>query len=81
VRKRHYVLRGDDAFYFPRREPKGITFPSLGPQDPYERLFRDEVVSIIERLVLPRYGCSNTCCRTQSRRLTLTHASSPPQLD
>ncbi len=56
VRKRHYVLHGDDAFYFPLREPKRITFPSLGSQDPYDRLFRDEVVSVIEHLVLPRYG-------------------------
>jgi hypothetical protein len=47
VRRRHYVLRGDDAFYFPLREPKRITFPSLGPQDPYDRLFHDEVVKVV----------------------------------
>jgi len=55
-RKRHYVMRGGERYYFPLREPKRIKFKSVGPGDQYERLFSDEVVNVVEHLALPRYG-------------------------
>ncbi len=56
ARERYYVMRGGERYYFPLREPKRIEFKSTGPTDQYERLFSDDVVKVVERLVLPRYG-------------------------
>ena len=56
ARKRHYVMRGGERYYFPLREPKRIEFKSAGPTDQYDRLFSDDVVKTVEQLFLPRYG-------------------------
>lgn len=58
---RYYVWLNGQPSYFPRREPKRVTFPldEANPNDPYARLLREEVVEAIERLNLPRYGLAN----------------------
>ncbi len=57
-RKRYYVTLNGKPHYFPRREPERVGFPinENDPNDQYARLFRDEVVEVIENLSLPRYG-------------------------
>ncbi len=58
---RYYVWLNGKPNYFPRREPKRVTFPldETNPNDPYARLLRDEIVEAIESLHLPRYGLAN----------------------
>jgi len=57
-KRRYYVLLHGAPQYFPQRLAKRLTFPIRegDPSDQYARLFRDEVVQVIERLRLPRYG-------------------------
>lgn len=47
--------------YFPRRVPKTVKFEisEKDPNDPYARLFADDVVDAINNLTLPRYGLGN----------------------
>ncbi len=58
AKQRYYVLLNEQPAYFPVREPKTLKFPirEEDPTDQYARLFRDEVVQVIESLALPRYG-------------------------
>ena len=61
-RKRKYLEFADGSrSYFPDRVPKTVTFVINGkdPDDPYARLFSDDVVSAINNLSLPRYGLGN----------------------
>ena len=62
---------GDKSF-FPVRVPKTIKFPSDGsdPGDQYARLYSPEVVDVINRLELPRYGLGNYVSGTLPRSLT-----------
>ena len=59
---RKYLEYPDKSrFYFPARTPITVTFP-LDPartDDPYARLYSDEVVDVIDTLRLPRYGLEN----------------------
>ncbi|WP_041429246.1 helicase-related protein [Thermosynechococcus sp. NK55a] len=57
-KQRYYVLLNDRPAYFPLRVPKRLEFPirENDPTDQYARLFRDDVVEVIERLTIPRYG-------------------------
>ncbi|MFQ3591019.1 MAG: helicase-related protein [Chloracidobacterium sp.] len=57
-RQRYYVQLNGSPIHFPRREPKRVTFPIRedDPNDQYALLFHNEVVDVIERLLLPRYG-------------------------
>jgi len=61
VEKRYYVFLNGQAKYFPRRESKRVDFSidEKNPDDQYARLFRDDVVDVIEDLELPRYGLAN----------------------
>ena len=58
---RHYVRLNGQPHYFPLRQPKRVDFTidESNPTDQYARLFRDEVVEVIENLALPRYGLAN----------------------
>ncbi|MFQ3611290.1 MAG: helicase-related protein [Fimbriimonadales bacterium] len=53
-KKRHYVMIGQNRYYFPERKPETLTLPNTGSQ--YDRLYNDRVVTVIENLKLPRYG-------------------------
>jgi len=57
-RQRYFVLLNDKPTYFPVRRAKRLEFRinQEDPKDQYARLFRDEVVQVIEQLSLPRYG-------------------------
>jgi len=70
VRQRHFVTLNGKPFYFPIRQPKTLKFAlnENDPHDQYARLYRDDVVSVIEDLALPRYGLANYLV-TQSDRL------------
>lgn len=61
AKQRYYVMLNGQPAYFPRREPKTVTFAirQEDPADQYARLFRDEVVGVIANLALPRYGLAN----------------------
>lgn len=65
AKQRYYVTLNGAPAYFPRREPKTVPFGihEGDPNDQYARLFRDEVVAVIEHLVLPRYGLANYLVR------------------
>jgi len=47
--------------FFPTRQPKTITFniDEKNPDDQYARLYADDVVDLINRLNVPRYGLGN----------------------
>lgn len=62
---------GDKSF-FPVRVPKTIKFPSddSDPGDQYARLYSPEVVDVINKLELPRYGLGNYVSGTLPRSLT-----------
>ncbi|MBI4559401.1 MAG: NgoFVII family restriction endonuclease [Candidatus Hydrogenedentes bacterium] len=59
--RRFLFLEGGGRFYFPKREPKKLTFRIRDddPNDQYARLYSDKVVDIIRGLHLPRYGLAN----------------------
>lgn len=58
TRQRYFVRLNGKPEYFPVREPRRVSFKidANDPSDQYARLFRDDVVQLIEQLVLPRYG-------------------------
>ncbi|HWP58269.1 MAG TPA: helicase-related protein [Candidatus Acidoferrales bacterium] len=60
-RQRYFVTLNGQPAYFPMRQPKTASFPvrDRDPSDQYARLFGDRVVTVIEQLVLPRYGLAN----------------------
>ncbi|BCW92581.1 MAG: hypothetical protein KatS3mg007_0475 [Thermoanaerobaculum sp.] len=60
-KQRYYVLLNGEPAYFPLRQPKRVPFEihDDDPSDQYARLFSDNVVRVIERLALPRYGLAN----------------------
>ncbi len=60
-KKRYYVRLNEQPRYFPIRQPKRVDFTidESDPNDQYARLFREEVVAVIENLALPRYGLAN----------------------
>lgn len=56
---RPYLLFQDGSrSYFPARKPRTLKFDlaGAGPDDPYARLYADDVVEVINALELPRYG-------------------------
>ncbi|MDE0484923.1 MAG: helicase-related protein [Candidatus Poribacteria bacterium] len=60
--KRKYLLFPDGTrSYFPTRAPKTVKFTidEKDPDDTYAQLYSDNVVSIINRLNLARYGLAN----------------------
>jgi len=61
AKKRYYVTLGGQPAWFPQREPRRVEFPirENDPHDQYARLFREDVVAVIENLALPRYGLAN----------------------
>ncbi len=61
-RKRKYLEFSDGTrSYFPTRIPKTVKFAisEKDPNDPYARLFSDDVVDTVNGLALPRYGLGN----------------------
>jgi superfamily II DNA or RNA helicase len=60
-KQRYYVLINNQRKYFPVRLPKRAEFriDENNPNDQYARLFSEQVVQIIEKLQLPRYGLGN----------------------
>ncbi len=58
IQQAHYLELRANRFYFPKRIPRVISF-HLGSDDPYARLFSEEVVDLIGGLHLPRYGLEN----------------------
>jgi hypothetical protein len=57
-KQRYYVTLNGQPKYFPVRQPKRVSFETR-PDDPYTRLFSNQVVAVIENLKLPRYGLAN----------------------
>ncbi|WP_338140947.1 SNF2-related protein, partial [Candidatus Roseilinea sp. NK_OTU-006] len=66
----HYVMLNGKPAYFPLREPKRLSFTITenDPTDQYARLFRDDVVEVIEQLILPRYGLAQYLVARAERR-------------
>jgi len=61
-RNRKYLEFADGTrSYFPDRVPRTVTFAidNKDPNDPYARLFSEDVVSAVNDLTLPRYGLGN----------------------
>ncbi len=61
-RKRKYLEFADGSrSYFPERVPKTEKFAidDQNPEDPYARLFSEDVVNAVNDLTLPRYGLGN----------------------
>lgn len=56
----YLTLSNGERMYFPTRKPVSVKFRSDpdDASDPCARLFRDEIVQIIDQLNLPRYGRS-----------------------
>ena len=54
--RRFLKLPDGTRSYFPTRAPKTVTFSTSDQEDPYARLYADDVVETIGGLKLPRYG-------------------------
>ncbi len=62
VHSRKYLEFADGTrSYFPTRTPKTLRFNinDQDPNDPYARLFADDVADAVNHLTLPRYGLGN----------------------
>jgi len=59
--RRYLTFSDGSRSYFPTRVPRTLTFRirDNDPDDPYARLFADDVVETIRSLNLPRYGLKN----------------------
>ena len=62
--------------YFPARVPRTIKFHIQDEHigDPYALLYTDDVVQIVNRLTLPRYGLANYIARAQKEQTTSAEA-------
>ncbi len=62
--------------FFRTRQPKNITFKidEKNPDDQYARLYADNIVDLINRLNLPRYGLGNYIAPQTSNPLTSEEA-------
>lgn len=72
-RKRHFVLfPSGERMYFPERAPHNLTFrlDESNADDQYARLYRPEVVDLINDLALPRYGLALYLDEAECQRLT-----------
>jgi hypothetical protein len=69
-RQRSFVHLNGQPFYFPLRQPKTLAFrfDDSDPSDQYARLYRPEVVALIENLALPRYGLAEYVLDQQHKR-------------
>ena len=67
--RKYLTFENGDRFYFPDRVPKTATFKfnEKDPNDPYARLYSDEIVNAINGLTLPRYGLGNYIPATPSQ--------------
>lgn len=74
--RRFLILEGGRRFYFPKRQPKTLTFSIRDddPEDQYARLYSEAVVDTIRRLHLPRYGLANYLKPTPDRPPTSSEA-------
>lgn len=71
---RKYILfQNGEKSYFPERVPKSVQyeFKENDPDDLYAKLYSQDIVKILNRLNLPRYGLANYLIRDAS-----VHASS-----
>ena len=76
-RDRHFVLFPDGSkSYFPKRNPHNLKFKlnDDDPSDQYARLYRQDVVDIINWLDLPRYGLAQYLDLNQCQRATQAEA-------
>ncbi|MBP1468986.1 NgoFVII family restriction endonuclease [Candidatus Chloroploca sp. M-50] len=69
-RQRSYVMIGERRAYFPLRQPRTLSFAldEHDPTDQYARLYRAQVVQVIEQLALPRYELAAYVNQTAARR-------------
>lgn len=76
-RDRHFVLFPDGSkSYFPKRNPHNLKFKlnDDDPSDQYARLYRQDVVDIINWLDLPRYGLAQYLDLNQCQRASAAEA-------
>jgi hypothetical protein len=71
-KQRFFVMLNGEPYYFPVRQPKTLAFELKedDSNDPYAKLYRDEVVLVIENLALPRYGLANYVVPSAEKKAT-----------
>jgi SNF2 family DNA or RNA helicase len=58
--RKYLTYQDGSRAYFPNRIPQTVKFEIGSPKnDPYARLYSDNVVAVINQLTLPRYGLGN----------------------
>jgi superfamily II DNA or RNA helicase len=58
--RKYLTYQDGSRAYFPTRIPQTVKFEiGLPKDDPYARLYSDQVVTVINQLMLPRYGLGN----------------------
>ena len=59
--RRYLTYENGDRSYFPTRVPRTVTFSieDTNPNDQYARLYAQDVVDLVGKLQLPRYGLGN----------------------
>jgi SNF2 family DNA or RNA helicase len=59
--RKYLTFDSGQRFYFPDRIPQTVRFAydENDPNDPYARLYSDDVIHAVNRLTLPRYGLAN----------------------
>ena len=74
--RKYLTFEDGTRSYFPNRVPKTVKFliDERSPDDPYAQLYAPEIVSVINRLNLPRYGLANYVAATPHKSPTPAEA-------
>jgi superfamily II DNA or RNA helicase len=74
--RKYLTFEDGTRSYFPTRRPVTVPFTidEKNPDDPYARLYADDVVDAINHLALPRYGLANYITATPDQPPTQTEA-------
>lgn len=73
VKRSYLEFPNGDRSYFPDRIPRRVDydFDPNNPNDQYAALYSDDVVKIIDKLILPRYGLAQTHYETENLNILI----------
>jgi superfamily II DNA or RNA helicase len=79
--RKYLTYQDGSRAYFPNRVPRTAKFDiGLSEDDPYARLYSDDVVTVINQLNLPRYGLGNYV-QTNPRKGAIEDAAEQRQIE
>lgn len=69
--RKYLMFPNGKKFYFPERVPKAIKFKTK-PNDQFSRLYSDQMMDMMDKLKLPRYGLSEYISPTKQKEASQT---------